>query len=477
MINRILIRIKVVQMLYAYMLTRSEFRIQNAPETASRDSKYAYSLYTDLLLLMLELSGYNVQPGKGNEKIVKGVDPKLSSTRMAKALFADNDIKGLILRSSSHISDYDHIAQRLHDAIVDSTAFKDYKRKRSVELSDDVRMWCAVLNTVIANDTALVEILRENPDFTTVGMKKAFAMTSDTLLGYNDTRSAYSSARNDLDRSLDKAYELYNSIFALIIELTRLQSERLEAAKGKYLATPEDLNPNTRFIDNALAMRLERDERLQEYIEANKISWSDDPVLIRSLLDEILKSKFYEEYMAAPSTDFAADCEFWRNALRYVIFESDTFAEALENSSLFWNDDLSIMGTFVLKTIRQISYDPDGSAGGTMLPQYKDEEDSEFGPELFATAVTNFEQYRSYIDRFLNTEQWDSERLAFMDIVVMVCAITELINYPEIPLAVTMNEYVEIANTYSTNRSGQFVNGILFSVANYLREEGIISKQ
>lgn len=86
-------------MLYAYMLTRSEFRIQNAPETASRDSKYAYSLYTDLLLLMLELSGYNVQPGKGNEKIVKGVDPKLSSTRMAKALFADNDIKGLILRS------------------------------------------------------------------------------------------------------------------------------------------------------------------------------------------------------------------------------------------------------------------------------------------------------------------------------------------------------------------------------------------
>lgn len=475
MINRILIRIKVVQMLYAYMLTRSEFRIQAAPETASRDKKYAYSLYVDLLLLMLEISGYTVQPGK--EKLVKSVEPKLAATKMAKALYADNDIKGLILKAASHISDYDGIVMQLHDAVAASTAFKDYKRKRSIDLADDVRMWCAVLNTVIAGDARLNEILRANPEFTTVGMKKAFEMLTETLTGYNDTRSSYNAARNDLDRSLDKAYELYNSIFALIVELTHLQAERLEAAKGKFLATHEDLNPNTRFIDNALARRLESDERLQEFIEANKINWSEDPVLVRNLLDEIIKSKVYEDYMAAQETDFANDCEFWRNVLRYVIFESETFAEALENKSLFWNDDLSIMGTFVLKTIRQMSNDPEGLQGVTMLPQYKDEEDTEFGPGLFTLGVKNFDLYRTYIDRFLNTEQWDSERLAFMDIVVMVCAIAELINYPEIPLAVTMNEYVEIANGYSTNRSGQFVNGILFSVANYLRDEGVISKQ
>lgn len=459
------------------MLTRSEFRIQSAPDTTSRDKKYAYSLYVDLLLLMLEISGYNVRTGNGNDKPVKGVEPKLAATKMAKSLFADDDIKGIILRGSSRITDFDAIVQHLHDAIADSTIFKDYKRKRSVDLADDVRMWSTLLNSVIAKDEKFIEAARLNPGFTTVGMEQAFKMTTDTLTGYNDTRTAYTAAKNDLKRSLDKAYELYIGSFALIIELTKLQSERLEAAKNKFLATADDLNPNTRFIDNALVRRLETDECLQKLIDENKIMWGDDPTLIRSLLDEILNSNVYADYMAADTTDFAADCEFWRNALRYVIYESDTFAEALESKSLFWNDDLSIMGTFVLKTIRQIAFDPNGSTGVTMLPQYKDEEDSNFGPDLFTLSVKNFELYKSYIDRFLNTEQWDSERLAFMDIVVMVIAIAELIHYPEIPLAVTMNEYVEIANGYSTAKSGQFVNGILFSVANYLRDEGVISKQ
>ncbi len=464
-------------MLYAYMLTRSEFRIQAAPDSTSRDKKYAYSLYVDLLLLMLELSGYNVRQGESKTKLIKAVEPKLANTRMAKALYVDDDIKSLILRNASHIEEFDSILQHLHDAVADSTVFTDYKRKRSVELADDVRMWNSVLKTVVAKDEKFLEVLRANPAFTNVGMKQAFSMIEDTLLGYNDMRASYNAARNDLDRSLDKAYELYNSIFALIIEITCMQAERLEAAKGKHLATAEDLNPNTKFIDNALVRRLEADEKLQEYIDANKIYWGNDPVFVRGLLDEILKSKVYEDYMAKPSTDFAADCEFWRDVLRYVVFESDSFLEALENLSLFWNDDLSIMGTFVLKTIRQIAYDPDGVSGVTMLPQYKDEEDAEFGPNLFTLSVKNFELYRTYIDKFLNTEQWDSERLAFMDIVIMVCAIAELINYPEIPLAVTMNEYVEIANSYSTNRSGQFINGILFSVANYLRNEGVIVKQ
>lgn len=180
--------------------------------------------------------------------------------------------------------------------------------------------------------------------------------------------------------------------------------------------------------------------------------------------------------MANPKQDYQLDCDFWRELLKCVIFPSDTLAEALEAKSIFWNDDLPIMGTFVVKTLKQMSLDYDQTQGITLLSQYKDEEDANFGADLFMLAVNNYDLYRSYIDRFINNEQWDSERLAFMDIVVMVTAIAELINYPAIPIAVTMNEYIEIANSYSTPRSGQFVNGLLYSVSTYLQQEGIINK-
>ena len=178
--------------------------------------------------------------------------------------------------------------------------------------------------------------------------------------------------------------------------------------------------------------------------------------------------------MSCESTDFARDCELWRTLLRTVVFPSDALAEALESRSVYWNDDLAIMGTFVLKTIKHFAASPKGQA--PLLPIYKDEEDARFGPELFLDAIKNRELYRSYVDKFINGTSWDPERLAFMDIVILITAITELVKFPAIPLAVTMNEYVEIANYYSTPRSGQFVNGILFSIANYLRQEGKLTK-
>jgi N utilization substance protein B len=178
--------------------------------------------------------------------------------------------------------------------------------------------------------------------------------------------------------------------------------------------------------------------------------------------------------MASPATSYAADCDFWRSILKNVIFTSDDLADALEEKSVYWNDDLQIIGTFVLKTIKQSANAPEEAI--KLLPQYKDAEDARFGNELFIDAIKNRETYRSYIDRLINVGNWDPERIAFMDIVIMTTAISELINYPAIPLAVTMNEYVEIANTYSSPKSGQFINGILYNVVNILREEGKTNK-
>lgn len=474
MVNRILIRIKVVQMLYSYLLTRSEFKIDSAPETTSKDKKYAYAVYLDFLFLILELSGIRFSRADGSKTPVTDVDRLIAGNRVGKSLYDNDTVKAIFLRSGATVEGFDSLLPVLADRIAKSAAYRDYKKIKSRSLADDVRFWLAILNTVIAKDPQVVEVLRSNPDFTIAGFNAGVRQLSETLTSYQDSRMTYVNAGKELKASLDKAYELYYSIFVLMMEITALQSQRLENAKTKYLATPEELNPDTRFIDNRLIARLQDSEELQAYLADHPVSWADDPALIRSLLDSILESQLYADYMAAPESDYATDCEFWRNAVRNIILPSDDLAETLETKSIFWNDDLPIMGTFVLKTLKQFAASEDGEL--KFLPQYKDEEDENFGPDLFRLAVENRETYRSYIDRFINSSQWDPERLAFMDIVVMIAAIAELINYPAIPVPVTMNEYIEIANSYSTSRSGQFINGILFSIVRYLNEEGIITK-
>lgn len=474
MVNRILIRIKVVQMLYSYLLTRSEFKIDAAPETTSKDKKYAYAVYLDLLFLTLQLSGIRFKRHNGSLSPKIATDSVITKNRVGKALYDNDTVKAIILRGGATVSQFDPILQQLSDKISKSAAYRDYKKIKSPTLADDVRFWLTVVNTVIAKDEQFVEMLRQDESFTIAGFNAGVKQFSDTLTSYQDSRMTYVNAGRELKVSLDKAYELYFSLFVLMMEITREQALRLDNAKSKFLATHDDLNPNTRFVDNRFIARLENNEQLKTYLEEHPVTWADDPTLIKSLLDRILESKIYQDYMDAPVDDYAADCEFWRNVMRTIVLSSDDLAETLETKSIFWNDDIPIMGTFVLKTIKQFAASPDADVD--FLPQYKDSEDEDFGPDLFRYAVENRETYRSYIDRFINASQWDPERLAFMDIVVMIAAIAELINYPAIPVPVTMNEYIEIANSYSTARSGQFINGILFSIVRYLNEEGIITK-
>lgn len=473
MINRILIRIKVIQMLYSYLLTRSEFKIDAAPETTSKDKKYAYAVYLDMLFLIMELSGARIARKDGSMPPTFDYDKLIVKNRVGKALLDNDTIKSIMLRGVTDIEKFDPLLQKLSDAIVKSSAYRDYKKIKSPTLADDVRFWLSIINTTIAKDPEVTEAMRSNSGFTLTGFNSGIRQVSDTLTSYQDSRMAYINAGKELKASLDKAYELYNDIFALMIEITREQSLRIDSAKSKFLATNEDLNPNLRFVDNRLIKILEENETLKSYLGSHPAAWVKDNILVKSLLDRILESSIYAEYMASTTDSHASDCEFWRNVVKSIILPSDDLAEALENSSIYWNDDLPIMGTFVLKTIKQISFSPEKA---DILPQYKDDEDEAFGPDLFRFSVENRELYRSYIDKFINSSQWDPDRLAFMDIVVMIAAIAELINYPAIPVPVTMNEYIEIANSYSTARSGQFINGILFSVVKYLNDEGIISK-
>ncbi len=478
MINRVLIRIKVVQLLYSYFLTRSEFKIESAPESpASRDKRYAHTLYLDMLLLLLELGGIKVGQRELPLAMSKlGTDKHLKGNRMATALASDNNLHAVVMRGNSNIADFDDVAPGLYEAILKSAAYRSYSKLQERNLKEDVAFWVTVLKTMVKDNPQVIEAARRNPDFTMVGFEQGVDKVIDTLENFSDNRMLLPGARKALKDSLDKAYELYHSLLLLSVEITRMQERRLDAARHKYLPTPEDLNPNMKLVDNPLPRLLAENPDMQAYLKDNKgASWADDEMLIRSFLDAILRSKIYQDYIAKETTTFAEDIDFWRSVYRHIILPSDELSEALENKSLYWNDDLQIMGTFTLKTIKQIA-NTGGEGNVRLLPQYKDEEDARFGEELFKYAVENRETYREYIDRFINEKHWDTERLAFMDIVIMLTAIAELLNFPSIPLAVTLNEYIEIANYYSTPRSGHFINGILYSVITYLKEQGLLSK-
>lgn len=473
MINRILIRVKVVQMLYSYLLTQSEFHIDSAPEAPTADRRFAYSVYLDLLLAISELSGVSTARGRGVQTVA--VPAQLRDGKLAPALASSEELKTVLTRGTSDIDGLRPMLQAVADAIASSEAFRDYKKIKTRTPADEARFWNIILETVLMKNAEVNAFFRSLPGFTGKGLEMGLHEAQDSLAAFGASRMGYLSAKADLQRSLDKAYDLYFGLFELIADITREQLNRIEAAKEKYVPTAADLNPDMRFVENKFVARLLADEAFCKRVEKQPMHWSDDPVLVPRLLDEILASDIYKKYMEAPSADYAADCELWRDLCKNIILPGEALAEAMENRSVFWNDDMQVMGTFVLKSLRQMASAPEGEPL-PFLPQYKDAEDEAFGPELFTLAVQHKDEYRALIDRFIDREHWDTERIAFMDIVVMTCAIAELLNYPAIPVPVTMNEYVEIANSYSTARSGQFVNGVLYSVSDYLRSEGRLNK-
>lgn len=288
------------------------------------------------------------------------------------------------------------------------------------------------------------------------------------------TDKTITKAKKELQASLDKSYELYNSLLQLMIDLTDLQDRELDDAKHKFLPSNEDLNPNMRFVENQLVEWLRNSKKLQDFVNDNNITWRDNELFLRLLLFKVTGSEEYKTYMAMEKTDFASDCEVWLQIMKKVILPDDDLLEHIENMSVYWSvDDLDIMGQFVLKTIRRI----EAGDKEPISPKYKDNEDSEFGEKLFSLAVQERAENDELINKYVRSERWDSGRIALMDRIIMCTALTEIKNFPSIPVNVTMNEYIELAKNFSTPHSGQFVNGILNAVVKSLREQGKIMKQ
>jgi N utilization substance protein B len=252
-----------------------------------------------------------------------------------------------------------------------------------------------------------------------------------------------------------------------MLELTDAYERRIEAGKAKLLPTDEDMNPNVKLLNNKFIKQLRDNAELRDYLKARPLSWREYESDIKRLLNTILESDAYKEYANDWYSSYFSDVDFWRRVFREVICTDDELEALLEDECLFWNDDVEVIQSFVLKTIKR--FDEKNGTAQPLLPMFRDENDRQFGLKLLRESMLNAAEYRELVNEY--AKNWESERIAFMDMLVMQTAIAELLNFPSIPVNVTLNEYIDIAKAYSTAKSAAFINGILDSIVNKLRDE------
>ena len=289
----------------------------------------------------------------------------------------------------------------------------------------------------------------------------------------------YKTGREDMGRSekelhfnIEKAYELYHYLLLLILDVSLYAESRIELALNKRIPTQEDLNPNTRFIHNKLIEQLRNNESLLRYVDQHKLNWSNYPELIKDVYTRFVESEEYQAYMSAETSGYAEDKKLVTFAYSNVIFSSELLDSIMEEQSIYWNDDLEFITSMIVKTFKKFKEEdgPDKS----LMELYKNIEDRDYVVKLYRQTIIHRDEYVEYIKE--NTRNWDLERIAFMDILIMQMAIAELIGFPSIPTKVTLNEYLEISKYYSTSKSNVFINGVLDKVVSQLREEHKISK-
>ena len=472
MINRVLIRTKVVQVLYSYLLTDKQFSLEPRPTAPTKEKRFAYSLYLDMLVFMVKVAE-NVS--------IRGGERPLEQTRFIMRIKNDEVIKSLVARYRTEPFALGSLVDSMSEKIKESNIYKNYMKRRDSDLFGGQTVWRDFFNMIIFPDPEVNAIVSRRENFTMKGVERMSDIMNDSFVNFMASQDSGEGVFKTLETSLDKAQELFMRLLYLPVELTDLQERALEERRRRFITTHEDLNPNLKFVDNELVKALKDNDELLAYMEKNKISWlQEDPVMMDNLLKAITGSDIYEEYMSTSVSDLHSDVEFWRTVFRKIVMTNTHFLESLEDSSVFWNDDLEIMGTFVVKTFRKIEDNLEKGlpvSTGVVFDKYKDDEDARFGSELMKAVLRNKEAYRGYINDILDRSLWESERLAFMDVIVLETALAEIMNFPKIPLSVSINEYIEIAKSYSTAKSGGFVNGVLGALVKNLQEEGKLLKQ
>jgi N utilization substance protein B len=279
-------------------------------------------------------------------------------------------------------------------------------------------------------------------------------------------------AETELMFSIGKSYDLYHYLLLLVLEVADITVEKIDQALQKRMPSHADLNPRRRFIDNRVIAQLRKNIEFNNYISSKKLSWVNNSHIPRLLYNKMVVWEVYEEYMASENDNYLSDKKFIIRLITELFLNSEDLHSNLEEQSIYWNDDIEYISSMIEKTLKKFKTDSGEKA--PLMPLFKNSEDEEFVKILFRKAVVHKDKCSELIDK--NTTNWEVDRIALMDILVMQLAVTEILEFPEIPVKVTLNEYIEIAKYYCTSKSSTFVNGILDNIVKEIRDEGLFNK-
>ena len=258
--------------------------------------------------------------------------------------------------------------------------------------------------------------------------------------------------------SIDQMLDLYALSLQLLVEMRKADRKFLVTSQQKHLATSEEKNFSTTFLDNKVLALIEQNEDLSNYIENKKLNyWDLDGEYVTILLKDLRAKDFYKEYILKQNTSFKEDQDFLVSLFKKVIAPSDKYYEYIEDKRLTWVDDFPIVNTALAKMLAKIS---EKNVSTILLPElYKNQDDKQYAKQLFTKVVLNDEKLSQEIEG--KTPNWDKERIAEMDMIILKMGIAEFLHFPSIPVRATINEYLDIAKEYSTPKSSIFINGIL----------------
>ncbi len=289
---------------------------------------------------------------------------------------------------------------------------------------------------------------------------------------YSSEEKSINATEKELFFCIQKSYDLYHYLFSLVLEIADYAENRIEIRRNKHQPTYEDLHPNTKFVTNQLIGQLRNNRQLKAYTEQKKLSWANYPELIKDLHLFLVESDFYKEYMEDKTRSFMDDRKFIDRLLNKIILVSEDLYIVLEEQSIYWNDDVEFVVSMMSKTLKKFNELSDSDQ--RLMPMFKDEEDRDFAKDLIRRSIINHDELREMIKE--HSKNWDVDRIAFMDILIMQLAITEFIYFPSIPTKVTLNEYIELSKYYSTDKSRNFINGILDKTLKDLKKSGKVNK-
>ena len=305
---------------------------------------------------------------------------------------------------------------------------------------------------------------------------KAFKVLYANILAGNSTLEH---AESQLDQACEATRDLYVYMLSVVPSLTQIAKDRIEAAKTKLRPTEEDLNPNMKFADNALAKLIAEDKDLNKLLSKKKFSWAQYDLILKKVMTSVASKEYFQKYMDSQERSLAEDCKLFTKIFEEEFVDLEELEMMLEEKSLYWNDDLAYALTWCCRSFKDFA----AGKNWSLIPLYQSEmlegdgveSDKRFVHKLLQSSYAGYEKYSAMVAE--SVTGWEKERLFSTDVVLIAMGLAEAVAFPELPVKVTLNEYVEIAKFYGTPKSRSFVNGLLDRLIAKLTEEGVIVKK